>query len=1163
MTAAIIPTLWAEPLAVLAAGMLVAAGLATAVAGRRRSAAWGRTAWQAALLGALLLTGVELTGLGRGVAAWLRPARTARSRPAARPGTAPLSEPLGSRDDEGGMSPGPAGRRGAEAPAKGDGSISLPAVGDRAAPAEASAEACWWPGILWLAGTVVLLGRVAIVRLIAVAFRARCASAADEAIHRRAKAVARRVGLRRPVRVLESPRVPTPIAFGSLRPTIALPEGFSRQFDAGSQEAVLAHELSHLAGHDPAWGLLGRILTAVLWWHPLAWWARRRLTAACEAAADEASLLVAGGPERLADCLIAFGKRLRRWRPTAWVAALGDGLRSGLARRVQRLLHLAGRPPRRPRRSATALLRAAGPVVLAGVVLFAAGWARCRPADVGGPTMSTIRSSWRGSIAHALLAAAAAGLAPSRDAPAGREAIREGGVLAEAPEQELWEIADLLAGMRLSGEYDFRIEISREGGDRVVSITPVAVPQDPATAATPTGDASPKKRLAQRLRREARALREWARVRAAAARDLEYQAAALRHQARDVLAMADETADPARRARLVRGAEQSMRDADASDQAAAESACSAAAAETRAAEAEAEAARIEREAAEARARATPKAEPARPGPAEVTRVYRLKHAKPTAVVEAVGKAVTRWPKGAATAPPIKLVLDERSGSLIVAASPEMQKRIAELVAKLDVPGAEPATAPAKRRAAEASRQTRVFRLKHAKAEALARTMHEIMASWKKASPGGLAAFVVPHARTNSLIVSAPDKMAKRIADLVARLDVPPGTQPAGEGGGARYAADLAAFFAEVDGTYPFFDLKGVRKDWVATKRRLWRELKACRSDTEFLGLVLDAIRCLRDGHMYLKPAKAKFPSPPAEFCPGISFLPATKNRVVVMYPPRGHEKALKTGTIVTEIDGRDARGVLEERAKQAWSKGGFYSSPQRARLFEYRVALCGAKGQTHTLTVLSGTTKRRVALTCNVAPRGWPHTYNLPKGLTRVGRSFWYAELPSGVGYMYLRRVDDSPEPGIRKALDTHRGAKGWIVDLRGNAGGGYSGSLIRAIETMPRPVAVIIDAGCVSAGETLARDFARCADARIFGSRSAGCSSSKRSWQFPSGIATVRISIRSRWRNDRKPIEYNGIEPDEPVEAVPEDVAAGLNSAILRAERYLRKLSPATRPAG
>lgn len=1083
MTAAIIPTLWAEPLAVLAAGMLVAAGLATAVAGRRRSAAWGRTAWQAALLGALLLTGVELTGLGRGVAAWLRPARTARSRPAARPGTAPLSEPLGSRDDEGGMSPGPAGRRGAEAPAKGDGSISLPAVGDRAAPAEASAEACWWPGILWLAGTVVLLGRVAIVRLIAVAFRARCASAADEAIHRRAKAVARRVGLRRPVRVLESPRVPTPIAFGSLRPTIALPEGFSRQFDAGSQEAVLAHELSHLAGHDPAWGLLGRILTAVLWWHPLAWWARRRLTAACEAAADEASLLVAGGPERLADCLIAFGKRLRRWRPTAWVAALGDGLRSGLARRVQRLLHLAGRPPRRPRRSATALLRAAGPVVLAGVVLYAAGWARCRPADVGGPTMSTIRSSWRGSIAHALLAAAAAGLAPSRDAPAGREAIREGDVLAEAPEQELWEIADLVAGIRLSGEYDFRIEIAREGGDRVVSITPVAVPQDPATAATPTGDASPKKRLAQRLRREARALREWARVRAAAARDLEYQAAALRHQARDVLAMADETADPARRARLVRGAEQSMRDADASDQAAAESACSAAAAETRAAEAEAEAARIEREAAEARARARPKAEPA--------------------------------------------------------------------------------TAPAKRRAAEASRQTRVFRLKHAKAEALARTMHEIMASWKKASPGGLAAFVVPHARTNSLIVSAPDKMAKRIADLVARLDVPPGTQPAGEGGGARYAADLAAFFAEVDGTYPFFDLKGVRKDWVATKRRLWRELKACRSDTEFLGLVLDAIRCLRDGHMYLKPAKAKFPSPPAEFCPGISFLPATKNRVVVMYPPRGHEKALKTGTIVTEIDGRDARRVLEERAKQAWSKGGFYSSPQRARLFEYRVALCGAKGETHTLTVLSGTTKRRVALTCNVAPRGWPHTYNLPKGLTRVGRSFWYAELPSGVGYMYLRRVDDSPEPGIRKALDTHRGAKGWIVDLRGNAGGGYSGSLIRAIETMPRPVAVIIDAGCVSAGETLARDFARCADARIFGSRSAGCSSSKRSWQFPSGIATVRISIRSRWRNDRKPIEYNGIEPDEPVEAVPEDVAVGLNSAILRAERYLRKLSPATRPAG
>ena len=170
---------------------------------------------------------------------------------------------------------------------------------------------------------------------------------------------------------------------------------------------------------------------------------------------------------------------------------------------------------------------------------------------------------------------------------------------------------------------------------------------------------------------------------------------------------------------------------------------------------------------------------------------------------------------------------------------------------------------------------------------------------------------------------------------------------------------------------------------------------------------------------------------------------------------------------------------------------------------------------------------------------------------------------------MYLRRVDDSTEPGIREALKEHPRATGWIADLRGNGGGGYGVGLINAIKAMPRPVAVLIDAGCISAGETLARDFRRYAGARLFGTKSAGSSSSKRQWKFPSGIAVVSFSQRSRWRSDRKPIEFNGIDPDAIVEPVPEELAAGVNSAIRRAEEYLKKqhrpaaTRPTTVPAG
>jgi C-terminal processing protease CtpA/Prc len=127
-------------------------------------------------------------------------------------------------------------------------------------------------------------------------------------------------------------------------------------------------------------------------------------------------------------------------------------------------------------------------------------------------------------------------------------------------------------------------------------------------------------------------------------------------------------------------------------------------------------------------------------------------------------------------------------------------------------------------------------------------------------------------------------------------------------------------------------------------------------------------------------------------------------------------------------------------------------------------------------------------------------------------------------------------------------------VDLRGNSGGGYDEALVKAIQALPRPSAALIDAGCISAGETLARDFARYAGARLFGSTTAGSSSSKQQWAFPSGIATVTFSVRSRWRADSKPIEFNGIDPDEVVEEVPAEMARGQNSAILRAEEYLKK---------
>jgi len=258
--------------------------------------------------------------------------------------------------------------------------------------------------------------------------------------------------------------------------------------------------------------------------------------------------------------------------------------------------------------------------------------------------------------------------------------------------------------------------------------------------------------------------------------------------------------------------------------------------------------------------------------------------------------------------------------------------------------------------------------------------------------------------------------------------------------------------------------------------------------------------------------------------------------------------------VVTEIDGQDARARLEARAKAAW-RTSYDSSPQRTRLHEYRIPLRGDRGESHRITCLSGGVggrEEQMTVTCDIRARGWPRAYHLPEPMTRVGRSFSYMKLPSGSGYMRFRRVDASVTSGMAQALKAHADVRGWIVDLCGNSGGGYDDSLIALLKRLPRPVAVLIDAGCISAGETLARDLRRYSGARLFGSRTAGASSSKRTWRFPSGIASVVFSTRSRWRTDGKPIEFNGIEPDVEVEAVPEEVLSGLNSALQRAQEYL-----------
>ncbi|KPK50213.1 MAG: hypothetical protein AMK72_02790, partial [Planctomycetes bacterium SM23_25] len=431
---------WLGLAGVLAAGTAAAVVAAALAAHLLRAASWRRTVWQVATVAMLILVAVEVTGVGFGVASWLAP-----RRPPGRP--APVSDAVAHTAAVVSAHHETRPARSHERPARASAPLSAPGtmVKERSAPDAASAEVTsvgtgsgpltvgWWPGVVWLVGAAVVLARVGAARVFLVIFRLRHRAMADPHLVGRVRAIARHLGMRRRVRVVVSAPLAAPIAFGIVRPTIGLPRGFTRDFSADQQDAILGHELAHLAWHDPAWSLLADLATVALWWHPAAWWARRRLHVACETAADEGCLVVPCGPPLLAAALVELGKRLVRPRAAAWLGVGGAGFRSGLGRRVEQLLRLDSRPRRRPNRLGMRLLRVTGPVALLCVALLCTAWARPVHPGEGEPDMKRITSMWKHSVAGAVLLAAL-GAGPEvalaedgeRERPAEKRVEREG-----------------------------------------------------------------------------------------------------------------------------------------------------------------------------------------------------------------------------------------------------------------------------------------------------------------------------------------------------------------------------------------------------------------------------------------------------------------------------------------------------------------------------------------------------------------------------------------------------------------------------------------------------------------------------------------------------------------------------------------------------------------
>jgi beta-lactamase regulating signal transducer with metallopeptidase domain len=151
-----------------------------------------------------------------------------------------------------------------------------------------------------------------------------------------AQCAAGRLAVKRNVRLLVNERRAMPMMWGVLWPKVLVPV-VAQTWSAERLEAVLMHELAHVRRLDCLTQFVSRAVCALYWYHPLAWWAARRMRMEAEAACDNLVLLAGCRPADYAEHLLKIAAGSRIASPLG-SAAIGMAWRSHLEIRLRAIL---------------------------------------------------------------------------------------------------------------------------------------------------------------------------------------------------------------------------------------------------------------------------------------------------------------------------------------------------------------------------------------------------------------------------------------------------------------------------------------------------------------------------------------------------------------------------------------------------------------------------------------------------------------------------------------------------------------------------------------------------------------------------------------------------------------------------------------------------------
>ena len=143
--------------------------------------------------------------------------------------------------------------------------------------------------------------------------------------------------VRRPVRLLLSDRVKSPIAVGFRHPAVIIPRSMVGHFATDDIDHLLLHELAHLARRDDWTNLAARLAWGLVLFFPVAAWVLRKIDEEREMACDDWVVSTTGAAKSYAISLSRL-LEFRLARPCELLATGIGGRDSQFGNRIERLL---------------------------------------------------------------------------------------------------------------------------------------------------------------------------------------------------------------------------------------------------------------------------------------------------------------------------------------------------------------------------------------------------------------------------------------------------------------------------------------------------------------------------------------------------------------------------------------------------------------------------------------------------------------------------------------------------------------------------------------------------------------------------------------------------------------------------------------------------------